>query len=871
MARSTPVALPITKLRPPPIESYHLARPRLIERLAAVRTHRLALVVAPTGSGKTTLLAETCRLLDGLGERTAWLTLDRCERASRYFLDHLAIAIQIALPAAGREALAMLRGATTPAETVIGSLINDLTEAELPLTIFLDDFQEAETPEVANLVLYFLRYLPANVHVVVASQRDFPLSLSWARARHWSIELDWNDLRMNLEEVRSYLVDTRQLSLPDGQIVELAEQTEGWACALQMAAIALGQRVTQFPAQTGWDFADALLEELFSRLPGDTQEFLLDTAILSRLSPSLCDAVIAGNGSRQRLNELQHAHFFVQRLDDQANWLRYHHLFGSFLRKRLRHIEPERASRLHRRAGDWYATHRFINEALNHWLAADAYEPAARLLAEHGQTLLRNAEMPELENWLRRLPPAIIAASPVLSTLGAWCDLHSGRPLALHAALADAERAATSPAEHASLANEWLLLRALADITRFDWLEREAVDADLPNSFGDDRPVQRAFAHVIIGYAARHSGDLVAAWSSFRTASDLADADDLHSVTFIARYGLAVVDLLGARPESALVGLQAWFADSTRRAYWRTGGAAYLRAIQAVALMDLDRLGDAATALDEAVSLTDSCGAFGFLGIALTQRARLHAIEGRLDAAYADLARARVGAMPNHISRVLFRADLCEAWIRLRRGELLVSERLLTQAMAMLVESGQGGGENVEAWNIVHCQWLLAAHRPQEALALATAAETSARGAGRLRAVVEFLLIRAVALQHDPAGLAMGSACYRHAQQMARAGNLRLPFRLLAPYLVPLAASASAEPDDNLQAVAPNTLHQREAQILRLLEQGLRNREIAARLFLSDETVKWYLKRLYGNFEAANRVQLLAKVRRLGLLGETAS
>jgi len=69
----------------------------------------------------------------------------------------------------------------------------------------------------------------------------------------------------------------------------------------------------------------------------------------------------------------------------------------------------------------------------------------------------------------------------------------------------------------------------------------------------------------------------------------------------------------------------------------------------------------------------------------------------------------------------------------------------------------------------------------------------------------------------------------------------------------------------------PGGLHQREAQILHLLEQGLRNKDIAARLFLSEETVKWYLRRLYDNLQVSNRVQLLAKVKRLGLLGDAIS
>ena len=108
----------------------------------------------------------------------------------------------------------------------------------------------------------------------------------------------------------------------------------------------------------------------------------------------------------------------------------------------------------------------------------------------------------------------------------------------------------------------------------------------------------------------------------------------------------------------------------------------------------------------------------------------------------------------------------------------------------------------------------------------------------------------------------------KEAQELAANGNLRLPFRLLGPALASLAAGADTGVAEERFHRAPNGLHQRETQILRLLEQGLRNKDIAARLFLSEETVKWYLKRLYGNFEVGNRLQLLVKVRRLGMLSE---
>ena len=55
-------------------------------------------------------------------------------------------------------------------------------------------------------------------------------------------------------------------------------------------------------------------------------------------------------------------------------------------------------------------------------------------------------------------------------------------------------------------------------------------------------------------------------------------------------------------------------------------------------------------------------------------------------------------------------------------------------------------------------------------------------------------------------------------------------------------------------------------QILRLISEGLRNREIGQRLFLSEETVKWYLKRLYCKLDVRTRTEAIASARKLGLL-----
>jgi LuxR family maltose regulon positive regulatory protein len=61
-------------------------------------------------------------------------------------------------------------------------------------------------------------------------------------------------------------------------------------------------------------------------------------------------------------------------------------------------------------------------------------------------------------------------------------------------------------------------------------------------------------------------------------------------------------------------------------------------------------------------------------------------------------------------------------------------------------------------------------------------------------------------------------------------------------------------------------LSERELDVLQLIADGLTNREIATRLYLSLNTVKVHARNIYGKLDAHSRTQAVAKARELGIL-----
>jgi LuxR family maltose regulon positive regulatory protein len=61
-------------------------------------------------------------------------------------------------------------------------------------------------------------------------------------------------------------------------------------------------------------------------------------------------------------------------------------------------------------------------------------------------------------------------------------------------------------------------------------------------------------------------------------------------------------------------------------------------------------------------------------------------------------------------------------------------------------------------------------------------------------------------------------------------------------------------------------LSQRELEVLRLIAQGLSNREISQRLFLALNTVKGHNQKIYSKLQVQSRTEAIARARELGLL-----
>jgi LuxR family maltose regulon positive regulatory protein len=407
-----------TKLYIPKLRRSLVARPRLSGRLRRGAESRLLLISAPAGFGKTTLLAEW---LAATPERSvAWLSLEESDRQPASYWTYVITALQTVAPALGGSALEHLQSGQPPIETVLTTVVNELSAVPDDLYLVLDDYHLVDGPDLQVGMTFLLEHLPPQAHLVISTREDPALPLARLRARGELVEVRAVDLRFTPDEAAAYLNEVMGLALTSGDVAALEGRTEGWIAALQLAALSLQGRddVAGFIADFAGDdryIVDYLADEVLQRQPEHVHQFLLQTSILDRLNGPLCDAVTGQDGGRSMLESLDRANLFLVPLDDRRRWYRYHHLFADVLHTHLLENQPNDVPELHRRASSWYEQHGEPSEAIRHALAAGDLERAAGLIELTIPGLRRRRQEATIRGWVDAMPADVVRVRPVLA------------------------------------------------------------------------------------------------------------------------------------------------------------------------------------------------------------------------------------------------------------------------------------------------------------------------------------------------------------------------------------------------------------------------------------------------------------------------
>lgn len=857
------------------VPAFVVNRPALVERLESATRKRVVRIVAPAGYGKSVLLAQWQRAHPE--RRTAWVAARSTDDAAR-FGRRLAEAVDTLAPSAARRALANLRrDGVALGEDFLAIVLAELSYAA-PVTVVVEDLEALASPLVLDELGLLAERAADGVGFVFVSRDDRLPSTLRLRLRDEVAEIRQDTLALSWEETGEAIRRVAGQTLHPTQVQALHSRTEGWAAGIQLAALSLRNHddpdgfVEQF-AGDDRHVADYLSGEVLALQPPEVTDFLVQVAVLDRLSGPLCDAVTGGTDGQLMLERIDQESLFIRPLDGHREWYSYHPLFRDLLRYELRTTRPGVEEDLLRRAAAWHLGDGEIDEAAEYLLRANDWAAVIALARAEGGRYFERGEATSVLRWLGEVPTDVLLADPDAVLVKVTLHTTCGSSIVAQELLDRLESSVTLDVGQ----------QALAATIRACWIYHHlppdaahaAAERALRLLDGGSDLVGPVLLDVLTPAAMRSLATIcqaVACWS--------------------------VADHQGARALLATAidepGRVVWLVDALGEVAWVAVATGHLRLGLATARRALD--------LAEESGLGDHTGtAMAHFALARAHRMRGEAVAGHLDTALAQarmnqrtrvlslewaeraeaalgdgrsgeglnqIASARVAAGPPLPPVV--EADLAALEVRLhllagnpasaraaleRHGGIHTSSfASAAAALAIATDDRPGLRKLVEDWDVVDgdepvarwtrglCAAVLADGDGDRRTALALVSEVVA-DAEVEGAVRPFL-------DGGPEVLRLVRAHY-HAEPT--------PFlRRLVEDVPPVSTRGSAEMVEQLT--------ERELLVLRYLPSRLSNADIAARLYVSINTLKTHIKNIYRKLEVGDRSEAITRAEELGLL-----
>ncbi|WP_439638604.1 LuxR C-terminal-related transcriptional regulator [Nevskia sp.] len=882
-----------------------IERKDILQRALRNTSARVVFLQAPAGHGKTTALQQLKTLCEQDGYRTGWLTFDDADNDSRRFSVHLQAMV---LSLIGDEALDAPPGdddfAAPKLRTRTDWIVDRLLKTGTPVAIFLDEFQVLTNKSVLAFFRELFEHIPANVRIFVGSRSVPDIGMAKLLVNNQTTLLRADDLRFSRTEVEHFFASLgASLDVSREEVESIYLHTEGWPAALQLFRLSLAnpdvrRSLGDFGTSRPRELAEYLTDSVLSLQPPEDQEFLLRTSLLSRMTAPLCDEVTGRSRSQDTLLRLERSGLFIRSLDAEGRWFKYHALFSSFLAEELRIEKPEVAREVHQRAADWNFRNGYYEDAVHHAIASRDCELATDAMNEWASNLVSRAHLMTVERWFARLPLACITKRNELLVKVAYALIFLRRYPELRKiepALALGAEAQTGPVAsgHCGIALAMAAMSRNEVAKAFDLIGRVDVRNRDVSGFG---AFEYGAAANLLAYRAITCGDFERGRELISIARSY---NERAQATFSGGYMVAIEGiglLLRGQVDDALARFRTAMA-AYQPELDKSFASAAIASCYAFVLYECNEL-DSLEALTGAhlAAIADSTLP-DWTMTAFLVTARGHDARGRTVKCNEVLDEAETLGRANGWTRPVGMLT----WERVRRllltGELARAQKLAASIVPDPLPQPDNWlpySEEIEGETLGRIR--LAIHGGDFANAAERIAEEMANASGRPYRLVKMHLLDAV-LQHRRGQRNAAHRSLRKALQLAEPGGFVRVMVDEGPDIVTLlreeyAALQESQPGSenrlgpsraylelllNAAGFSPGTststgqrpleaLTDREKEILVFLANGVSNKEMASRIFVSENTIKFHLKNIYSKLAVSSRVQAITAGRQLGLI-----
>ncbi len=411
-----PAQTSIAKITRPALADIYQRR-RLFRLLDAGRKRPVTWVSGPAGYGKTTIVASW---IEGRKLPCLWYQIDEGDGDMATFFYYLGLAGKKAAPRHKKPMPLLTPEYLLDISTFSKRYFENLcSRLKTPFILVFDNYQLIPASSPFHEILQAgLSAIPYGIHVVIISRTEPPAAFTRMLAGNAVNVIRWDDLRLTTEESKGIALRLDKTRQHKDLISLMHEKTDGWAAGLILFIKALGRDAVEphsLPALPPEKIFEYFANELFQKIDGGTQEFLLKTSMLPKMTPPIAEQLTGNSNADEILAQLNTRNYFTEKHTQGGLTYQYHPLFREFLQTRASKVFSQQdISRIKLVGATLMEESGQIEDAAQLYVQAGESDGLVRLIMGHAKSVIEQGRSKTVEEWIRAISGNVIANSPWL-------------------------------------------------------------------------------------------------------------------------------------------------------------------------------------------------------------------------------------------------------------------------------------------------------------------------------------------------------------------------------------------------------------------------------------------------------------------------
>ncbi|MEK7698999.1 MAG: hypothetical protein AAB332_01215 [Planctomycetota bacterium] len=450
--------IPLAKVTRPKVTGV-FPRERLFRLMDAGRNCPVLWITGPPGAGKTPPVAS---YLDARKLSCLWYQVDEGDADVATFFYYMGMAVKKATPGKQRP-LPLLTPEYLPNISLFTRRYFEELYSRLkpPFLMVFDNYQDVPASSgFHDMIIHGLDVIPEGIHIVAVSRTEPPPQLARLCANNKCHRIRWDEIRFTPEETKAlarlklslpsqtlsidsgkrcsshiktrdipslipgeseqegYVGSGRQKKITDETLVRLHNKTDGWVAGLILVMESARTKDINsllLNELTHERIFDYFANEIFEKMDKETQEFLLKTAFLRKITAHTAEKLTGCDLSGHILSSLSRNNYFTVRNFHAEPVYQYHPLFREFLFSRAGDVfSHEALFRIQRGAAALMEESGQVENAAELLCNTNDRDGLARLIINQAPSLVAQGRHKTLAEWLDGIPAEVMERTPWL-------------------------------------------------------------------------------------------------------------------------------------------------------------------------------------------------------------------------------------------------------------------------------------------------------------------------------------------------------------------------------------------------------------------------------------------------------------------------